>query len=160
MDKEQLKQLLEREDIKKDKRLHFQLKACEIVINKYGGEPNEWYFSERTKKDNDKTKNQSEIQFNRIGDNKIDSVLIICEYNPVENKKIISTYKSTLSFKSIIHIMVLPEKITVYTPFKDFNFGHLNTFKLENEKEEAFHKVLIQKFDDYCDVEYNYFKQH
>ena len=50
---DKLKQLLEREDIKKDKRLHFQLKACEIVINKYGGEPNEWYFSERTKKDNE-----------------------------------------------------------------------------------------------------------
>ena len=44
MDKEQLKQLLEREDIKKDKIFHFQLKAYEIVADKYGGEPSEWYY--------------------------------------------------------------------------------------------------------------------
>ena len=83
--------------------------------------------------------------------------MVICEYDSVENKKIISTYKSTLSFKNIIHIMVLPEKITIYTSFKEFNFSHLNTFKFENEKEESFHKVLIQKFDAYCDAEYNHF---
>ena len=44
MDKEQLKQLLESENIKKDKLLHFQLKACEIVTDRYGGEPIEWYL--------------------------------------------------------------------------------------------------------------------
>ena len=159
MDKEQLKQLLDSKDIKKDKLLHFQLKACEIVISSYGGEPSEWYFGERgnsSKFDN----NKKEIYFHRVRNNRIDIVLVICDYNKSENKKIISTYKSTLSFRNIISIDVDSEEISIKTSFSKYNYKHLKPLILVNEDYMKFHKVLISKFDEYCDVEYNYFKQH
>lgn len=154
MNKEQLKQLLEQDHIKKDKITHFRLKACEIVTEKYGGEPNEWYLSgSNSEEGNDK--NREEINFNRILDNKIDKVLVTCEYNPTENKKVISTYKSTISFKHIASIEVGPEKIIIKYSSRQFQYPHITPFTIDDEPFEKFHKILIRKFDAYCDTEYN-----
>ena len=155
MDKEQLKQLLEREDIKKDKIFHFQLKACEIVADKYGGEPSEWYYGIGDNNENS-DKNKTEIKLNRIRDNRLDMVVVICEYNRSENTKVISTYKSTLPFKHIVYIEVNPEKIIIHTSSKGKSiFDHLRPIIIDNDPFEKFHKVLIKKFDQYCDIEYN-----
>lgn len=161
MDKKQLKQLLEQDHIKKDKMLHFQLKACEIVTDKYGGEPNEWYLSGvDDPNDENIDKNKKKIRFNRIKDNKLDLVLVECEYNPSNNKKVISTFKSSISFRHIVGIEVDSEKILISTSFRQYTYQHLYPFRISDEPFDKFHKVLIRKFDEYCDVEYNYFKQH
>lgn len=155
MDKEQLKQLLDREDIKKDKIFHFQLKACEIVTDKYGGEPSEWYCGIKNKSENS-DKNKTEITLHRTRDNRLDRVVVICEYNRSENTKFISTYKSTLPFKHIVFIEVIPEKIIIHTSSKEkFIFAYLRPITIDNEPFEKFHKILIRKFDQYCDIEYN-----
>ena len=160
MSKNQLKQILEQDHIKKDEKLHFQLKSFEIVTDKYGGEPKDWYSGTPTKNE-ESNKINTEILLLRVRDNRIDKVLVICEYDSSKNKKVISTYKSTLSFKHIIDIEVTSEKIFIYTSSqKHFSFDHLHSVSINNEPFEKFHKVLIRKFDEYCDAEYNHFKQH
>ena len=154
MNKEQLKQMLEKDYIKRDKITHFRLKACEIVTEKYGGEPSEWYLSGSNPEERN-DKNREEIYFNRILDNKIDKVLVTCKYNPGENRKVLSTYKSTISFKHIASIEVDPEKIIIKYSSRQFPYSHIRPFIIDDEPFEKFHKILIRKFDAYCDAEYN-----
>lgn len=160
MDKKQLKELLENDDLKKYTFNHFLLKAYDVVIERYGGEIEEWYYGEPEKEDNDNdgedNKNKKEIHLVRVQNNRIDEITVICEFDKAENQKIISLYKSTIPFKSISSINVSSDIINVSTSKKIFNYAHLNILTIPGENYEKFHKVLIRKFDAYCDVEYNH----
>jgi len=189
MDKALLKRLLEREDIKKDGKRHFYVKAYELVIEEYGGKINDWYAgfpnneenpeimklfeyfknnedlpnedeNEDKNEDEKSDKNKIEIRLHRVKDNRLDTISLICEYDSSKNKKVISHYKSTLSFKNIVSINVDSENIIIKTSFSSTTYAHLTPYIKHDEEFEKFHKLLIRKYDEYCDVEYNYFKQH
>ena len=155
MEKELFKELLDREDIKKDAELHFTIKACEIVINKYGGENTEWYISGPRNKDEESNK-KTEVSLYRVRNNRIDKVLVICEYNSSKNKKTISTYKSSIPFRGIVGIEVDSKTISINISTRQDKYGHLVPLTYNNEPFEKFHKILIKKFDEYCDAEYKH----
>lgn len=59
---------------------------------------NEWYLNGVKSKDENTDKNKVKVHFNRIRVNKLDWVIVLCEYNPSKNKKVISTFKIKFIF--------------------------------------------------------------
>ena len=170
MDKEDLKSLFFHESKLKDL-TKFILKSYEIILEKYGYDVEDWYFQEFKSSHNLKRKTLTKVlHFYHVKNVGLEMVKITCVQDKTDNMKTITHYKSFISFNNIQKISfyledkqeILIESSTVVSrlsyirhAFEQITNPELIDLCNFNGPIEPFHRLLVRKFDEFCQHEYN-----
>ena len=172
MDKKDLRLLLSSlPNIKTNDLLKFKLKSLEIILNKYGGNVEDWYHVEIKSVHNLKKNTVTKVlYFYHVKNSGLETVKITCQQDKKDNVRNITHYKSFISFRNMNKINFYSEdknEIIIESSGVMTRLNHINHLfqKFNDEKLvsiynlsiviEPFHRLLVRKFDEYCEQKYN-----
>ena len=151
--------------------INFIFKSYDIILDKYGYDVEDWYLSKTKSVHNLKKKTLTKVlYFYHVKDSGLEIVKITCEQDKIDNMKTITHFKSFISFNNIQKISfysedkneILIESSVVVSrlSYIDHAFGKITDQELANFFNlnipiEPFHRLLVRKFDEFCEHEYN-----
>ena len=142
-----------------------------IILDRYGYCVEDWYFSETKSVHNLKKKTLTKVlYFYHVKNSGLEIVKITCKQDKKDNMKTITHYKSFISFRNIQKISFYSEdknEILIESSIIVSRLSYISHVfeKITNQEIadvynlripiEPFHRLLVRKFDEFCEHEYN-----